>query len=309
MKYIFGPVNSRRLGRSLGIDLVPPKICDFDCVYCEVGPTTLLTCERAEYAPTEEIIAEIDCFTADQAQMRPVDVFTITASGEPTLHTGIGQIISHIKGKTTKPVCVLTNGSLLHLKNVRDDLMKADIVIPSLDAADPETYKKINRPASCAKLKTIIQGLCRFKKEFAGKYLLEILIVKGLNDNQENIKALKQAIKKIKPDLVQLNTVNRPGPDNSVKPLDRNELNKIAAKLEGPVDVIGNFEKTNRKNRQIVSEFEIISMLQRRPCTIDDVCEALGAETIYAKDIMEKLTKAGKLCKINHTGKIYYQPG
>jgi len=289
MKYIFGPVNSRRLGRSLGIDLVPPKICDFDCVYCEVGPTTLLTCERAEYAPTEEIIAEIDCFTADQTQMRPVDVFTITASGEPTLHTGIGQIISHIKGKTTKPVCVLTNGSLLHLKDVRNDLMKADIVIPSLDAADPETYKKINRPASCAKLETIIQGLCRFKKEFAGKYLLEILIVKGLNDNQENIKALKH--------------------DNSVKPLDRNELNKIAAKLEGPVDVIGNFEKTNRKNRQTINEVEIISMLQRRPCTIDDVCEALGTETTYAEDIMEKLTKAGKLCKINHTGKIYYHPG
>ncbi|MCK5324061.1 MAG: hypothetical protein KAJ45_07930, partial [Desulfobulbaceae bacterium] len=128
------------------------------------------------------------------------------------------------------------------------------------------------------------------------------------NDNQENIKALKQAIKKIKPDLVQLNTVSRPAPGNYAQPLDRNELNKIASKLEGPVDVIGNFEKTNRKNRQTVSEVEIISMLQRRPCTIDDVCEALGAETTYAKDIMEKLTKAGKLCKINHTGKIYYHP-
>lgn len=308
MKYIFGPVNSRRLGLSLGIDLLPPKICNFDCVYCEVGRTTLLTCERAEYIPTEEIIAEIDCFTADQALMRPVDVFTITASGEPTLHTGINQIIGHIKKRTSKPVCVLTNGSLLYLKDVREDLMQADIVIPSLDAATQESYQRINRPADCVDLETIIQGLCRFKKEFTGKYLLEILIAKGLNDDPENIKALKESIKKIQPDMVQLNTVSRPAPDKAAQPLDGSELKKLAAKLEGPADVIGDFAKRDRKGGRPLGEIEIVSMVQRRPCTIEDVCEALGSEPAHAENIMEKLTKTGILCKTIHLGKTYYQP-
>ncbi|MCK5544474.1 MAG: radical SAM protein [Desulfobulbaceae bacterium] len=308
MKYIFGPVNSRRLGLSLGIDLLPPKICNFDCVYCEVGRTTLLTCERAEYIPTEEIIAEIDRFTDDQALMRPVDVFTITASGEPTLHTGIGQIIGHIKKKTSKPVCVLTNGSLLYKKDVREDLMQADIVIPSLDAATQESYQRINRPADCIALETIIQGLCRFKKEFTGKYLLEILIAKGLNDDPENIKALKESIKKIQPDMVQLNTVSRPAPGRAAQPLNPNELKKLAAKLEGHADVIGDFAKRDRKGGRSVGEIEIVSMVQRRPCTIEDVCEALGAEPAHAGNIMEKLTKTGILCKIIHSGKTYYQP-
>ena len=154
MKHLFGPVNSRRLGLSQGIDLLPPKICNFNCIYCEVGPTTLLTCDRKEYVPTAEIIAEIETLLTDKRAVKKIDYFTITATGEPTLHTGIGAVIRFIKDNSDKPVAVLTNGSLLHIKEVRDDLMAADLIIPSLDAALPESYRKINRAATFSRVTT-----------------------------------------------------------------------------------------------------------------------------------------------------------
>ena len=147
----------------MGIDLLPPKTCNFNCIYCEINQAPKLSCERGEHVPTEIILAEIDNLLADVDRVQKLDVFTITASGEPTLHTGIGKIIRHIKKKTDKPVAVLTNGSQLYLKEVRDDLNAADIVIPSLDGARPKSFRKVNRPAKCsADLETIIQGIANF---------------------------------------------------------------------------------------------------------------------------------------------------
>ncbi|MBU4394464.1 MAG: radical SAM protein, partial [Proteobacteria bacterium] len=155
MKYLFGPVYSRRLGHSLGIDLLPPKICSLNCVYCEVGPTTDLTCDRKEYVPTEEILKEIDQVLARGAAERHIDVFTLTAMGEPTLHTGLGEIIAYLKKKTDKPVAVLTNGTLFFDPKVRAELSAADIVIPSLDAARQESFDRVNQPAAAVNLEQV----------------------------------------------------------------------------------------------------------------------------------------------------------
>lgn len=308
MKHIFGPVNSRRLGLSLGIDLLPPKICNFNCIYCEIGPTTEFTCERKEYVPTAGIIAEIDRFLTDTEAAARLDVCTITASGEPTLHTGIGTIIRHLKARTAKPVAVLTNGSLLHDPEVRCDLKAVDIVIPSLDAAREQSYRKINRPAACAPLALVIDGLIRFRQEFAGQYWLEILLAKGINDSPEDLAALGETVARINPTRVQLNSVARPPLESFALPLSQPELVAAAQHFTVPVEILVDFTTRAREKFQPVDESAILAMLQRRPCTAADVAEALNLETAPATDVLEHMVAQGQLAKTSHHHKEYYQP-
>jgi Fe-S oxidoreductases len=175
MKCIFGPVNSRRLGRSLGIDLFPSKICNLNCIYCEVGKTAVPVGQRGTYADPAGIAAEIDTVCADSRRMAEVDVLTVTAKGEPTLERGLGGILRHIKQKTTKPVAVLTNGTTLTDPEVQRDLMAADLVIPSLDAAREDSFRRVDRPIDGLALDTVIAGLTSFSHAYPGKLWLEIL--------------------------------------------------------------------------------------------------------------------------------------
>ncbi len=308
MKYLFGPVNSRRLGLSQGIDLIPDKVCNFNCIYCEVGRTARLTCERREDFPTAEIIDEIDAQLADPAAAE-LDVFTVTASGEPTLHSGIGAVIRHIKQKVAKPVAVLTNGSLLHLAEVRRDLLAADLVIPSLDAAREESYRRINRPAGCIPLEAIVSGLTRFGREFAGEVWLEILLAKGVNDGPEDIDALCRAVAAIAPARVQLNTVVRPPLESFARPLSRSELEAIAGRLPGRVEIIANFARREHHSFRPVDTAEIVEMLRRRPCTDGDVSEALNFEPSLTHAALARLVAEGVVRESEHLGKRYYQAG
>ena len=304
MKYLFGPVNSRRLGLSQGIDLLPAKICDFNCIYCEIGPTTNLTCERQEYTPTSEIIAEINLLLANSHP--PIDIFTITASGEPTLHTGLGRIIAHLKQKTAKPVAVLTNGSLLYRQEVRRELQEADIVIPSLDAALEQNFRKINRPAECVSLADIINGMKLFCKEFNGQVWLEILLLKGINDSPEEIAALRKAVADIQPNKIQLNTVARPPLESYAAPLGEKELKEISRQLPGSVEIIVDFAKRKRKNCGNATEADILAMLQRRPCTASDICEALNLARV--QPLLDHMITENLLARTMHSGKIFYEP-
>lgn len=308
MNYLFGPVNSRRLGLSLGIDLLPAKICTFNCIYCEVGPTTVLTCDRKEYTPTKDIITEINSFLAGRHQRNaPIDVFTITASGEPTLHSGLKEIIKHLKKKTAQPVAVLTNGSLLYDQEVQSALHKADIVIPSLDAALQESYRKINRPAPCVRLEEIIEGLCHFSKAYKGHLWLEILIAKGINDSPDDILALHKAVTRIQPEKIQLNTVVRPPLEHFATPLSGNELESIARQLPGTVEIIADFSKRERKNTDSAQKTKILDMLQRRPCTQSDICEALNLDSASTDHLIKQLVKSGDITKMVHRNMSYYQ--
>lgn len=307
MKYLFGPVNSRRLGLSLGIDLLVSKTCNFNCIYCEIGAATIFTCERKEYTPTANIISEIDTLIATQSAATPIDIFTITGSGEPTLHSGLGKIIGHLKKKTAQPVAVLTNGSLLHLADVRTDLGEADIVIPSLDSAREESFQKINRPAGSIKLEQVIQGLEQFSREFSGEFWLEILIVKGINDTPEDISALKKALTIIKPGKVQLNTVARPPLENYAEALSQKEMESIAAQLPGKVEIIVSFAQEGKGNTRNANKSEILHILQRRPCTALDICKALNLDKNSTIQALDQLEKSGSIDKKEHKGKEYYQ--
>ncbi len=308
MKYLFGPVNSRRLGLSQGIDLLTTKTCNFDCIYCEVGGTSIHTCERQEYTPTAEIIAEIDELLAQEDLAKPIDVFTITAMGEPTLHTGLGEIIRHIKEKTGKPVAVLTNGAMMHREDVRQELLAADIVVPSLDSARAESFRKIDRPAACVDLEEMIEGISLFCREFSGQVWLEVMLTKNINDQPRDIEALKEAIMRINPNRVQLNTVVRPPLESFAKPLTHKDLTHIAEQLPGNVEIIASFAKRQHNSWRSPEQGEILEMLQRRPCTASDISEALNLEPAQTSRLMEELADQGAVLKLLHQGKTYYQP-
>jgi len=307
MKYIFGPVNSRRLGASLGIDLLPRKICSFDCIYCEIGTTTELTAQRREYVPTSDICREIEQFLATPGADDQVDIFTVTASGEPTLHSGLGEIIGHLKRQSPKPVAVLTNGSLVHLPEVRRELALADLLVPSLDAALETSFRKVNRPAKEIALDQMIEGLAALRREAKGRFHLEILLVRGINHSPADIAALNRAIGLIKPDLVQLNTVARPPAEPFAKALSRVELEEIARCLPGPVEIIAAPPHGRATPDRPAMAEEILAMLMRRPCTTADICLALNIEPAPAAALLRNLETAGRVRRTNHNNEEYYK--
>lgn len=311
MKYLFGPVNSRRLGLSLGVDLVPAKICNFDCIYCEVGVTTGLTVKRREYAPTREIIAELDDFFAgleEGAGQRP-DFVTLTSSGETTLHKGLGEIIRYIKNRFDIPVAVLTNGALFPDPQVRLELMAADIVVPSLDAARAATLARINRPApECADPERIIAGLVSFGEEFGGEIWLEILLAADVNDSKEDVAALVAAVDRIRPQRVQLNTVVRPPADSSAKPLAEKKLQEIAGCFKNcRVEIIADYSGRAAKHPDKVEKTQIHEMLKRRPCTMKDICEATGLGGDEVERLLNELEESSLIREKIHDGRKYYQ--
>jgi wyosine [tRNA(Phe)-imidazoG37] synthetase (radical SAM superfamily) len=272
MTYLFGPVPSRRLGRSLGIDLVAPKTCTFDCIYCEVGPTSHLTVTRREYQ-TEAIVRELeDYFT--QGHPAP-DFLTLTGSGEPTLNLGLGRIINCLKQASPIPVAVLTNGSLLFESEVRRQLAAADVVLPSLDAAREETFQAINRPHPLLTLKQVLSGLEAFRRDYRGQIWLEILLLKGLNDGEAELTALRKAIPRIAPDKVQLNTTVRPVVEDYALPLLPEDMAAVGAFLGEGVEIIASFDRAAVKP-EAVSDAVVLKMLSRRPMTAPDLARALA---------------------------------
>ena len=228
-KYIFGPVPSRRLGRSLGVDLVPYKTCTLDCIYCDLGRTTNKTTSRQSFVSPKEIQRELE-LTLSVLDKKP-DFITLSGSGEPTLNNNIGQIIRGIKEITSIPVAILTNSSLLSLDEVRRDLSEADVVLPSLDAITPALFEYINRPHASLRIEEIISGLIQFRKQYRGQIWLEILFCRGVNDGKDEVEKLKKVIEKIEPDRVQLNTPVRPPAEDFAFPLTLAQLEEIRERL------------------------------------------------------------------------------
>jgi len=307
MRYLFGPVRSRRLGRSLGIDLVPGKLCTYDCIYCEIGVRKARTCRRKHYAPIAAILDEVRDFLATKDEAA-VDVLTITASGEPTLHAGLGECIAGLKEIADIPICVLTNGSLLHLPEVRADLASADIVIPSLDAARPAAFAAVNRPASCIDLDQMLAGLVAFREAYSGAIWLEILLVKGVNDADDDIDTLADWIARIRPDRVQLNTVVRPPLESFARPLSSADLQRAAARLGPRVEIIAGPTAADQKSRRQPDHERILAMLARRPCSGEEIGRALGIDAAALAPLLAELTARGTIAVRRHNGIDFYQP-
>lgn len=303
--HIYGPVPSRRLGFSLGIDIIPFKTCSFNCIYCQLGPTLKKTIQRKEYFPPSEILSRIKK-VLNRGQR--IDYITFSGSGEPTLNSAIGKLIQDIKKITTIPVAVLTNSSLLSIKSVRKALKASDLVVPSLDAAAQEIFTKINRPYPSLKIDQIIEGLSEFRKEFRGSIWLEIMLVKGINDSPSHLKKLKDAMVKINPDKVQLNTVIRPPAVKYARPLNREELEKIRKILGNRCEIIAEFDKKERSLPSVDLEGAIFSLVKRRPVTLSDMTASLGKNKSEIIKYLNFLLDKGKIKAVVHKGLKYYEP-
>jgi wyosine [tRNA(Phe)-imidazoG37] synthetase (radical SAM superfamily) len=305
LKYIFGPVPSRRLGRSLGVDLVPYKTCTFDCIYCDLGKTTCKTVSRQSYVPPEEIQGELE-LTLSVLEKKP-DYISLSGSGEPTLNNNIGQIIRKIKEVTSIPIAVLTNGSLLSLEEVRNDLLGADLIVPSLDAITPILFEYINRPHPNLKIEEIISGLIQFRKQYRGQIWLEILFCRGANDGKEEVEKFKGVIEKVQPDRVQLNTPVRPPAEDFAFPLTLGQLEEIRERLGEKAEIISEFAAPLGEKFNSVKDSEILNLIKRRPCTAEDISKALGLHLNEVVKYLEKLIKEGVVHYRMYEHRGYYE--
>jgi wyosine [tRNA(Phe)-imidazoG37] synthetase (radical SAM superfamily) len=302
--YIYGPVPSRRLGFSLGVDILPFKTCSMDCVYCQLGAVSKTTVRRKKYVPAREVFAQIK---AALSSGRRIDAVTFSGSGEPCLNSGIGLIIRGLKKITDIPVVVLTNSSCLASERCRRELAEADIVVPSLDAATAPIFKKINRPHSGLEIGGIIDGLARFRREYKGRIWLEIMLVKGLNDSPAHLKKLKAAVSRIKPDRIQLNTVVRPPAEKSARPLGRRELEKIRAFFGPKAEIIADFKTREQKADSGDIGEAILATVRRRPVTARDISLSLGRSIVEIRKCADELVEQGRLKRIIHKKAEYYE--
>jgi wyosine [tRNA(Phe)-imidazoG37] synthetase (radical SAM superfamily) len=293
---------------SLGVDLVPRKVCTLDCVYCEVGATTTLTNERKEYIPVSKIIEELTHFFKTNATA--IDHITISGSGEPTLNSGIGDIVRFIKHNIKDiPLAVLTNGTLLYDKNVRDALLAADVVLPSLDAATATVFNRINRHHRSITVDQCIEGLVSFRKEFRGKIWLEIFILPGFNDTDAELDEIRQAVLRIQPDSVQLNTLDRPGTVAGLRGAAQMELERIAQLLDlENMEIIAAAPQTGSvPSCRPDAESVVIEMIARRPCTLDDLVTTLGMSAAAVKKIIDGLETADRIESVQQERGLFYQ--
>jgi len=304
--YLFGPVPSRRLGISLGVDLVPMKTCTLNCIYCECGESTNLTLERKEYVPFTTVKKELSLYFENN----PVpDYITFSGSGEPTLNSRIGDVLNFIKNYIHDiPVALLTNGTLFSQKQVREDIKAATVIIPSLDAATEKVFRKINRPSPHLKVDKIIEGLIQLRKEYRGKLWLEIFIVPGMNDTEQELTALKQAIDKIEPDQIQLNTLDRPGPVPTLRAATRQELEHVIDfwQIENAAIIADVPEHKESFPYRKDTASAILGTIARRPCTLKDLSDILGLHTGEVKKYIDSLQTDKKIKVVKQKRGLFY---
>ncbi|MCF6241551.1 MAG: radical SAM protein [Bacteroidales bacterium] len=306
-KYLFGPVPSRRLGMSLGIDLVPHKVCTLNCVYCECGKTTKLTLDRKEYISYDAVIEELNHYFE---QNPDPEYFTFSGSGEPTLNSKIGLIIDYLKkNKPQIPIVVLTNGTLFYQKQVRSELLNADIVLPSLDAVSHHAFIQINRPNHKLDIKDYIDGLINFRKVYRGKIWLEVFILQGYNDDLKELRLLKETILKIKPDKVQLNTLDRLGVIEELRPATISELKCILKywKLTNAEIIASIPKRKDIKSYRKDIESAILETIARRPCVVDDLVKILGLHASEINKYIGVLENDEKIMSVRLERGLFYQ--
>ena len=296
---VYGPVPSRRLGQSLGVDLVPFKTCTYDCVYCQLGRTTHKSVRRQRWLDPADVIAAV----RDGLSSEP-DVIALAGSGEPTLDERIEEVIGGIKRLTAAPVAVITNGSLLSRPEVRRDLADADIVLPSLDAPSPGLFGLVNRPDPSLRFSDLVDGLIAFREEFRGQMWLEVLLLAGVTGIAAEVERLAEVATRVAPDRIQLTTVVRPPAEPFVEPVSTEALQRFAELFTpaaevvvGPAFALGTSTGTNA---------DFTALLARRPCTVDDIAAGLQIHRNEALKAATALVAKGSLRQLTHDGRSFY---
>ena len=302
LKYVFGPVPSRRMGRSLGISPIPKKTCNYSCVYCQLGRTNKMTNKREEYFLLEDILSEFDSHHDEDSY----DVITIVGEGEPTLYSRLGELIVEIKKRSKKPVAVITNGALLYDKNVRSELMNADIVLPSLDSYNEEMFKRIDRPYGRIKFDEVWEGLVDFTNEYKGQIYMEIMLMNGVNDDEKSLLEFKKLLEQIKYDRLYINTPVRPPAEEYIEESSKESIQKAVEILKGvSIDMLSSVGFSS----DIEDDYQaVISIIGRHPMNQFEIRSFL--ESRENKDIdklMQQLSEDDKVQKMDYKGYCTYR--
>ena len=311
--HVFGPVASRRLGVSLGVDLVPQKTCSLDCVYCEARRTTLLTTERKEYVPIDEVLRKLDEVLESGPEL---DFITFSGAGEPTLNSGIGRVVTFLKEHYPQyPLCLLTNGCTLGDETLRREIARVDRVVPSLDASNAEEFRLINRPAPELDFDRVLSDLIDYTHHTESDLYLELFILPGINDSDASIARFAEILSKMKLSMVQLNTLDRPGTESWVKPSGAENTRRFLRAFEGivPVEAVGPFRCRSRCREQgpercTDAERRILELVERRPATLADLTVALDLPETEIQPLLDHLFKVGLLAVEKRERGSFYAP-
>lgn len=311
MKMVYGSVPSRRLGRSLGVGTIPFKTCDYSCVYCQLGRTTHMTTQRKDFFPPEELLNEIKRVIEVESSHSEIDFVTFVGEGEPTLCKSLGWLIRKTKEIADIAIAVDTNGSLLYREDVRNDLSLADVVMPSFDAGTAETFRKINRPHRGIDFEAVVEGMERFRQEYDGEIWMEVMLVKGLNDSEEELKAIKSRLEHIEPDRTYINVPIRPPAEPWAVPPDKDAI-ALAHAILGDVTVVditaeetGDFSTDGFTN----PEDAILAIIRRHPMREEQVIETLKKFKLKEEDIhdsLKMLAESGKIKKVKYRDKVFW---
>jgi wyosine [tRNA(Phe)-imidazoG37] synthetase (radical SAM superfamily) len=303
--FVYGPVPSRRLGLSLGVDLVSYKVCSYDCIYCQLGRTKEKTIERKPYIAVGRILKQV--YQKIKEGVRS-DYITLAGSGEPTLNSQLGSLIRDIKKHTEIPVAVLTNSSLLMDNQVREAIMEADVVLPSLDAYDQEGFETINRPHPKIKFETMVEGLIAFRKEYSGEIWLEVFILDNINATEADAIRFKHWIERVNPQKVHINTAVRPSAENYARQVSKEKMARFCRILGEKAEVIAPYRDLEKHEKSTDVEEDLLNLLARRPCSLDDISSGLGVHKNEILKYIEPLVESHRINMVKRGSVVYYQP-
>ena len=299
--HLFGPVPSRRFGRSLGIDLTPYKTCTLDCVFCQLGRTTNKTLERKPWVDVGAVIDEIDDWLVRDGE---ADYLTLSGSGEPTLHSEFGKVLAFLRDKPI-PSVLLTNGSLLTDPAVRDAAALANVVKVSLSAWDQTSFEWVNRPHAALDFSSVIEGLIRFSEMFDGELWLEVFLLSGINAAIRDVTRIAKIANSLKPERIHLNTIARPPAENFAVAVPPEAMTELTGLFDPPATVAAGF-KTSRSQKTIAGQADILAMLKRRPCTISQINTAFGMHINEVSKILSLLLNEKRIQADLKGEEVYY---
>jgi len=302
-RHLYGPVPSRRLGRSLGVDMVPMKTCCLDCIYCQLGPTSVHTLRRREYVDIEEVLDELARWLEAGGT---ADYLTFAGCGEPTLNSELGDAMARARDLSDIPVCLLTNGALLWREGVRNAAMQADLIMPSLDAGTEETLQRINRPVEGITLERYVEGLRTTVEGFHGEVWLEVMLVAGVNDSDAELEAIDRAIERIHPDQVQINTVVRPAPGADARRVDNGTLVRARVILGPNATVISSAWERGAPDGAEHDAADVLALVTHRPATLQDIARGLGMHPNEVTKHLARLVDEGDLRTEERDGELFY---
>ncbi len=301
-RYLFGPVPSRRFGRSLGVDLTPYKTCTLDCVFCQLGRTTKKTISREKFVLIADVLDELKEWLKTNGK---ADYITLSGSGEPTLHSRFGEVLEFIRVNSEIPAVLLTNGTMLYLQEVRDAASLANVVKVSLSAWDQASYGWVNRPHPQLRFDHLIKGQKDFRTQFKGQLWMEIFLMGGINSTPADVRKIAALAKEIDPDRIQLNTAVRPPSEDFAAALSRERMGALTDLFHPTAEIIAEFDTNHVENIQ-AGEDTILSMLQRRPCTAEDIAEVFNMHLNEVAKYLGKLIRTNRIRSDLKSGALYY---